>query len=155
MAPHLSYGVQNCPPFTVYTQHQGAKLLPSSCNTSQLCNARSRHLCLTRHLSFLLGSTAIAISLSLMQLQGLGCQSCFDPSPALLSVIFGLCHPEGLRLALLLITLMLWPFQDVAVLQAILLAGCIYRIILWIWILKLQLPVWDVPAPQLNCCYPP
>ena len=83
-----------------------------------------------------------------MQLQGL-CLSLISSKPGICSVVFGLCHPKRLRLALLLITLMLWPFQDVAVLQAVLLAGRIYRVILWIWVLKLQLPVWNVPAPPL------
>ncbi len=65
-----------------------------------------------------------------------------------ISVVLSLCHTKGLRLAVFLVTLMLRPVQNVAVLQAVLLAGRIHGIVLWVWVLKLQLPVWYVPAPR-------
>lgn len=64
------------------------------------------------------------------------------------SLILCLSHAKGLMLAALLLTLMLWPGQDVAVLQAVLLRCCIHCVILRVRILKLQLPVGNVPAGE-------
>ena len=64
------------------------------------------------------------------------------------SLILCLGHAEGLMLAALLLTLMLWPGQDIAVLQAVLLRCCIHCVILWVRILELQLPVGNVPAGE-------
>ena len=65
-----------------------------------------------------------------------------------LSLVLCLSHAKGLMLPVLLITLMLWPGQDIAVLQAVLLRCCIHCVILWVRILKLQLPIGDVPAGE-------
>lgn len=51
-------------------------------------------------------------------------------------------------MAVLLVALMLWPGQDVAVLQAVLLCRRVHIVILWVRVLKLQLPVGYVPALQ-------
>ena len=76
------------------------------------------------------------------------CSRLLRPAVRKPSLILCLSHAKGLMLAALLLTLMLWPGQDIAVLQAVLLGCCIHCVILWVRILKLQLPVGNVPAGE-------
>lgn len=65
-----------------------------------------------------------------------GARRPFWPSSHATLVILGLSHAKGLGLAVWLLIVMLWACQDVAVLQAVLLAGGVHSIILRVRVLK-------------------